>query len=211
MLFLLPATNSNATTYIKETTNLYEDYNGRKPIRLINKYSKVDRIKKSEKLSKIKYGNKVYYVKNAALTKKKPYVDKGVPNNSFKSYMSYKAITNRSSAQYKLQKNATTGKYGIRTVNGRYCVALGSYYTTKIGTNVDLIMKDGRVIKCIIGDCKANRDTDSTNRKTNSNGCISEFIVDMKYLNKNAKKMGDMSYCNGLFRQRIKKIRIYNY
>ena len=56
------------------------------------------------------------------------YTTKAVPsNNSFKAYMSYTAITNTSSPQYKLQQQAYTGNYGIRMVDDRYCIAVGSY------------------------------------------------------------------------------------
>ncbi len=98
-------------------------------------------------------------------------------NNSFKSYMSYKCIKDKSSKQYKFQQKSETGDYGIRVVKDRFCIAIGSYYTTKIGKKVDLIMKNGKIIKCILGDCKNDKDTDKSNRQ-NKNGSIVEFIVD---------------------------------
>lgn len=128
--------------------------------------------------------------------------------NSFKSYMPYKAITDKSSPQYKLQKKAHTGKYGIRMVGDRYCIALGSYYTTKIGKKVDLIMKNGSVIECILADQKANRDTDSKKQKA-ADGSIVEFIVDTPSLHKKAKRMGDISYCSKDFSGEIKQVKIY--
>ncbi|WP_343209853.1 hypothetical protein [Anaerolentibacter hominis] len=137
------------------------------------------------------------------------FTDYAVPrNSSFKSYMSYRAISNKRSKQYKLQMKAETGKYGIRTVDDRYCIALGSYYTTKVGTKVDLIMKNGAVIECILADCKANRHTDKTNRQT-ADGSVVEFVVDTRNLHRKAKKMGDMSYCSDDFKGRIKEIRVY--
>ena len=139
------------------------------------------------------------------------YTTKSTPsNNSFKAYMSYKTITNTSSSQYKLQQRATTGKYGIRTVNGRYCIAVGSYYTTTIGTKIDIIMENGNVIQCVLGDVKADVHTDSLNR-ANSNGCIVEFIVDIASLDSTCRRMGDMSYVSsdGL-KGEIKYIRVYD-
>lgn len=139
------------------------------------------------------------------------YTTKPVPtNNSFRAYMSYKTITSRNSPQYKLQQRAATGNYGIRTVDGRYCIAVGSYYTTKIGTKIDIVMSNGNIINCILADCKADAHTDCTNR-ANSNGCVVEFIVDTNSLDSKCRKMGDMSYVpSGGLQGNIKALRIYD-
>lgn len=139
------------------------------------------------------------------------YTTKPVPtNNSFKAYMSYTAITSNNSPQYKLQQIAVTGNYGIRTVNGRYCIAVGSYYTTQIGTKIDIVMSNGNVVKCVLADCKADAHTDSTHR-ANPNGCVVEFIVDMRSLNSKCRKMGSMSYVpSGGLQGNIKALRIYD-
>lgn len=55
-----------------------------------------------------------------------------VPCVKNKTWMPYTAITSRGSKQYKLQQIAYTGDYGIRMVNGRYCVALGSHFGCEI-------------------------------------------------------------------------------
>lgn len=162
---------------------------------------------------KIKYKNKDAYIRSKYVSNKKVssklYT---VPkNNGFKSYMSYKSITSKSSPQYKLQnKYAVTGKYGIRTVNGRYCIALGSAFTKKIGQYVDLILKNGTVIPCILADSKADIHTDSSNMITKHNGCVSEFVVNTKSLNKNAKRDGDISSCTKKWDSPVAKIRVYN-
>ena len=146
---------------------------------------------------------------NGMVCHAKSYKTYGTPsNNSFKSYMSYRAITDKNSKQYKLQKKAKTNSKGIRTVNGRYCIAMGSYYATKIGTKIDLVMKNGKVIKCILADQKANRDTDATHRYT-SDGSIVEFIVDIDRLPKKVKLMGDMSYAYKGMKGNIKTVRVY--
>lgn len=139
------------------------------------------------------------------------YKDFDAPNNSgFKSYMSYKCITSKSSPQYKLQnERAYTGEYGIRQVDGRFCVALGSYFTTEIGTYFDLILENGTVIPCILADQKADKDTDSQNIITNHNGCLSEFVVDLSVLHSMSKRMGDVSYCNDSWNSPVKIIRVY--
>jgi len=128
--------------------------------------------------------------------------------NSFKSYMSYRAVSS-SSAQGRLQTKAKTDSdTGIRKVDGRYCVALGSYYCSKIGTKFDLVMSNGSVVKCILADQKANKDTDAKNQKT-SDGSIAEFLVDMSQIPRKAKVMGDMSYATKELKGNISKIRVY--
>ena len=119
-----------------------------------------------------------------------------VPNNNgFKSYMSYKAITNKNSKQYELQQKAYTGKYGIRMVDNRYCVVLGSFFQKEIGTYFDLVLENGTIIKCILSDVKSSTYTMEDNI-TSLNGCILEFIIDSDYLVEAAKTSGDISNCN---------------
>lgn len=137
--------------------------------------------------------------------------DYSIPKTSgFKSYMPYTAITLKSSRQYKLQQQyATTGNYGIRMVNDRYCVAIGTFTNSPIGTYIDLILENDTSIPCIIGDFKADKDTDSNNIITMHNGCATEFIVNSSSLDKMAKRMGDISYCRDEWRSPVKTIRVY--
>ena len=130
-------------------------------------------------------------------------------NNTIKSYMDYRCITLKSSNQYKLQESsAYTGDHGIRMVNGRYCIAVGSYYTTTIGQYIDVELENGNVIKGILADCKADRDTDPTNRM-HSDGSVVEFVVDTKSLDRTAKIMGDISYVNE-WNSKIVNIKVYD-
>ena len=147
------------------------------------------------------------YISNEKLN----YRDYTVPITSgFKSYMPYTAITSKSSPQYKLQQIAYTGTYGIRQYDNRYCVAIGTAFNADVGTYFDLILANGTVIPCIVADIKADRHTDSNNMITIANGCLTEFIVDSSALNKNAKRMGDISYCNEDWDSRVEKIRVYD-
>jgi hypothetical protein len=100
---------------------------------------------------------------------------------------------------------------GLRTVNGRYCVALGTYFTDQIGQYFDIVLSNGVVIHCVLGDIKANIHTDTSNVYTLSNGCLSEFIVDENALDKKAKDMGDVSYAYELWDSSIEEIIIYDY
>lgn len=160
----------------------------------------------------IKYEDGIAYMyKDYISDTENKYIDYAVPSNSgFKSYMPYKAITSTSSKQYILQHTkAYTGTYGIRQINGRYCVAIGSYFTSEMGTMFDLILENGTVIPCVLADQKADKDTDKQNIVTRKSGCLSEFIVDTDYLSKNAKLHGDISYCNEKWNSPVKTIRVY--
>lgn len=118
-------------------------------------------------------------------------------HSSFKSWMSYE-VFGGSSDQSKLQENAQTDSNGLRTVDGRYCIAVGSYYTTTIGTKLDVELSTGKVLPCILGDAKADQHTDSTNRQSNSgNGNVIEFIVDTHALNPVAKQHGTIDVIPG--------------
>jgi hypothetical protein len=107
-----------------------------------------------------------------------------IPNyRGAKTYMTHtkrngSARFARSSKQYALQQVAETEKMGFRVVDGRYCVAIGSHFNTGIGQYFDLVLENGIVIPCVMGDQKSDRHTDSSNIVTVASGCASEFIVD---------------------------------
>lgn len=132
-------------------------------------------------------------------------------NTGFKSFMDYSSITLTSSLQYKIQNSyATTGDYGIRMVGNRYCIALGSHFSNDIGQYVDLILKNGTVIPCILSEQKDDMHTDYNNIITVNNGCLSEFIVDTNSLNNDVLKYGDISYCNDEWDNPVVSIKIYD-
>lgn len=114
-------------------------------------------------------------------------------HNGKKTYMSYTAITDTTSNQYELQSIAYTDEEGFRKVGNRYCVAIGTAFNAEVGQCFDVVLSNGEIINCIVGDIKADQDTDSTHVFT-SQGCCLEFIVDDQDLNSVVKKMGDCSY-----------------
>lgn len=127
-----------------------------------------------------------------------------------KKWESYTAITNQSTINYQLTHSAktTTDELGFRKYDGRYLIAVGSGVCKQTGTYMDVILKDGTKIPCIMGDGKADVHTDSSNIYTNVNStyCCSEFIMD-----KNAKSWsgGDCSKVNG-WGSPVEKIVVYN-
>lgn len=120
-------------------------------------------------------------------------------NSWFKSYMPYTAVTDTSSSQYELLNGSdayTDINTGIRMVGDRYCIALGSYYTTEIGQKVDLVLDNGNVIKCVLGDCKADCDTNASNQYAGS-GDVAEFIVDYNIFNNLKDASGTVNWVYG--------------
>ena len=115
-----------------------------------------------------------------------------INHNGMKTFMSYTTITNKTSNQYKLQQMAYTDEEGFRKVNNRYCVAIGTAFGAYVGQIFDAELENGTIIECIVGDIKADKDTDKSNVFT-SQGCCLEFIVDMKQLNGTIKTMGNCS------------------
>lgn len=116
-------------------------------------------------------------------------------DTSAKTFMSYKAITDRSSRQWALQQEAKTNQYGFREIDGKYLIALGTYYSDHAGAMFRITLENGTVFEAITGDVKDNRDTDSKNQHRNGN--LVEFIVDVPKLAKVARLMGDVSYTPG--------------
>lgn len=127
----------------------------------------------------------------------------------FKSFMPYNTITSKSSNQYKIQNIATTDKEtGIRIVNERYCVAIGTGANAKVGQYCDLVLENDQIIPCVVADIKKDKDTASDNL-TSQNGCVSEFLVDYDYLPSIVLKMGDCSYCKEEWNSPVCEIRVY--
>lgn len=111
----------------------------------------------------------------------------------FKTYMDYRKITNTSSRQWSLQQLAETNEEGFRVFNGRYLVAVGSYYATEVGKELRITLEDGTVFYAMVGDLKQDVHTDENNQYVPLNGNIIEFIVDVDKLDPITKKLGNVS------------------
>lgn len=141
------------------------------------------------------------------------YIYKVVPDSymdkDFKSYMDYRAITAINTPHYKLQKNyAYTGEDGVRMVNGRYCIALGSYFTIEIGQYIDVILENGTILHCILGDQKSDKHTDK-NHIAHPDGSVMEFIIDENKILYYSKIMGNMIYSHEEWQSPVVAVKIY--
>jgi hypothetical protein len=119
----------------------------------------------------------------------------------FKAYMDYRTITDKKAPQWQYREMAFTDENGFRRIADDYVVALGTYYATGVGERFRITLDTGTSFTVITGDIKDDKDTDPTNRYTpvyNSGkslgGCVLEFLVDTKILDKNAKILGTVSY-----------------
>lgn len=180
-----------SNTNVRTCAELSED----NILTILNKYTQVEYSYFNDEWSVIKYNDSIAFVhsdliSDHEITSYRYYA----PYNRIKSYMPYTAITSRSSDQWKLQQIAYTGTHGIRQVNGRYCIAVGSAYTTKIGQYIDLVLENGVVIPCILADQKADKDTNAENTITEHDGSLVEFVVSSSDLSSIVKRMGDISY-----------------
>ena len=117
----------------------------------------------------------------------------------------------KTSKQAQLQQLAHTDGYGCRLVEQRYCVAMGTHFQMEIGQYFDLVLKNGVVIPCILGDVKNPDHCDKSNifSNTNQNLCASEFIVDIEKLNTEAKKRGDISFISYQWNSPVKEVIVY--
>ena len=124
------------------------------------------------------------------------YISVGLPEDadgSFKTYMDYKKITDKSSKRWHLQQLAYTDSEGFRKFNDSYLVAVGTYYADEVGKEFRVTLDSGIVFHAMVGDIKQDIHTDANNQYVTMNGNIMEFIVDVDKLDELTKKLGDVS------------------
>lgn len=108
-------------------------------------------------------------------------------DETFKSWMSYKSITNKQSKQWMLQQEAITDKnYGFRMIDGYILVAMGSEYGP-VGTKYIIQFEDKKVINAMIGDIKHEGCNSSPD------GSVIEFIVALDELPSSIKRSGNFN------------------
>lgn len=145
--------------------------------------------------------------------------DKGCRSDK-KTYMYYTSVTNKSSEQYSFLNSDdcyTDFSTGVRMVGNRYCIALGTGYCSKVGTRINLVLENGSVIKCILGDVKSDMHTDSKTHTYHvggyvgdtyykGDGSVVEFIVDKEvFLDVREDKSGTVNWVDG-FDGKVEKV-----
>ena len=132
-------------------------------------------------------------------------------DHTMKSYEPYKAIHDKTSNHYLLQRQfAYTDEVGFRKVGERYCVAIGSYFDVAIGQYFDLILENGTIIPCIKADEKDDAHTDWRNLYTSANNCCSEFLIDTKVLAKEYQELGDVSWVFDDWKSPVVEVIVYD-
>ena len=129
--------------------------------------------------------------------------------NTTKTILPYKAFGKKTN-QAKLQSLCTTNEVGLRVYNDgngdRYCVAVGTYFDTIIGQYFDLILENGVIIPCVMGDEKADEHTDENGLFTVHSGCMTEFVVETKYL----PHKYSATYCYDDWKSKVVTVIVYN-
>lgn len=109
--------------------------------------------------------------------------------SNFKSWTDYRAL-GKKTPNYKLCSAANVDENGLLVYNGHYLVAMGSGWGVELGNIFLIVTDEGNVFSVMICDEKADKDTDSTNTVTRSNGCMVEFYIRRDLLNHSVKRHG---------------------
>ena len=105
---------------------------------------------------------------------------------------------------------ASPDQDGFMKLDDRYLIAVGSKFNTLPGQYIDLILQNGVVIKCIMGDQKADVDTDASNIFTYRSRCCSEFIIDEHTIRKDIYERGNASLKYRTWDSPVVKIVVYD-
>lgn len=114
----------------------------------------------------------------------------------FKAYMDYRTITDTSSVQFSLQQSAWTDARGLRRAGDDYLVAMGTGWLTEgCGERFRITLESGTQFTVMVGDVKADCDTDATHRYRSCGGGanVLEFIVDTQSMSDEARNAGTVS------------------
>ena len=151
------------------------------------------------------------YIHRSCISKHKPkyqHYDISSYMLKTKTYTDMRLVNSRNTDQWKLRQLASIGPHGVMTVNGRYCVALGSRFKCKIGQYFDIILSNGNVVHCIKCDAKADKHTDPSNTYTFVSKCATEFYVCTPCLDSEARNTGNLNYISE-FQGYVEAINVY--
>ncbi|MCR5415368.1 MAG: hypothetical protein K6E79_01060 [Pseudobutyrivibrio sp.] len=99
---------------------------------------------------------------------------------------------------------------GFMKLDDRYLIAIGSRFNAEPGQYIDVVLENGVVINCIMGDAKADVDTDATNTFTYKSRCCSEFIVDKYSIRSDIYKRGNASLKDDSWDSPVVNIVVYD-
>lgn len=123
-----------------------------------------------------------------------------IPSN-MKLCTDYRFYNIKGTPHNRLQLSAWTDEFGCRRYNDDYIVGLGSFYSVDIGDRFEVTLDTGRTFTIIMGDGKADCDTDELNMFTpcfNYEGeyCanILEFIIDKDVMYDKCYQYGSLDY-----------------
>ena len=122
-------------------------------------------------------------------------------DTSIKFFTDYRCYSNEGTPHNRLQAVCYTDENGFRRFNDDYVVALGSFYSTAIGDRFRVRLDSGVGFTVIVGDGKADCDTDVNNMYTpcvnydgESVGNMLEFIIDEEFLPVEIYAYGSLDY-----------------
>lgn len=133
-------------------------------------------------------------------------------DTSIKSFTDYRWYNIDGTPQKALQKLCYTDNMGLRRYGSDYIVAMGSFYSTNIGDRFLVELETGVIFTVVLGDGKADIETDSSNMyspcinyKGEVAGNLLEFIVDDEILPRKVYSYGSLD-CYDLFKGSIVRI-----
>ena len=96
------------------------------------------------------------------------------------TFMDWQRITDVTSDQYALREEfgMNFDEEGFAKIKDRYVVATTSKFG-EVGTCLDVVMENGEIVQCVIGDVKnQKKDTDCNEWGHLQGQCVVEFVVD---------------------------------
>lgn len=109
-----------------------------------------------------------------------------------------------------INRMASPDQDGFMKLDNRYLIAVGSRFDTVPGQYMDLVLENGVVIPCIMGDLKADQDTDSTNTFTYHSRCCSEFIIDEDSIRTDIYERGNASLKTSRWDSPVMSVIVYD-
>lgn len=135
-----------------------------------------------------------------------------VPENQtgFKSFEPYHIMPTSSPNYNMITSLGYVDENGLWKIGEYYCVAMGSYYSNRLGNVFEVELDSGKVFKVIIVDHKSDLHTDYTHRYTLVNNCVTEFVVDYNALNPIIKQMGSIGALDEFSGVYVKITKLFN-